>query len=108
MHELRFFFDPGSGTCLWSRNDEARRAFGYPVEHWKLPISENTKRWLDHRVTWYDTALDWQDPGGDSPWDHEESQRFSAAVERGLRLLRYELPPDIFLIIDETRRRDPS
>ena len=37
---IRFSFDPGSGVCLWAKNEAAREKFGYPIEHWELPLRE--------------------------------------------------------------------
>lgn len=46
MYKLRYFFDFGSGICLWAANDAARDHFGYPVDSSKLPITST----LMHRV----------------------------------------------------------
>lgn len=39
MYRLRYFFDFGSGICLWAANDAARDDFDYPVHSSKLPIT---------------------------------------------------------------------
>ena len=59
---FRYFFDPGSGICLWSDNDEAREKFDYPVELSDLGLSENLLRQAIHLIAWYDTSLDWSYP----------------------------------------------
>jgi hypothetical protein len=93
-YELRFFFDPGSGICLWSANQEARERFGYPVDHWKLDLSENTKRWLTYLIAWFDTSIDWSSPSdSDDQWSAEEVAQFRKASERGLAFIREELGP---------------
>lgn len=103
MYEPRFSFDCGSGVCLWARNDAARGRFGYPVDHWELPLSENTRRWLTHLVAWYDTSIDWESPGDtDGRWSEEELERFKAAAERGAQLLRAELPASHYVLFSET------
>ena len=38
--KLRYLFDPGSGVCPWAADDEARKAFGYPVQLKQLPLSQ--------------------------------------------------------------------
>jgi hypothetical protein len=50
-YEIRYFFDPGSGVCLWAKNAAAREKFGYPIDHRNLGLSENTKSWLQHLIT---------------------------------------------------------
>lgn len=52
-HTFRFFFDAGSGVCLWAADEGTKQRYGYPVEHWDLPLSENTKRWLTYLIAWY-------------------------------------------------------
>lgn len=39
-YRLRFFFDTGSGVCLWTANDAAREIYDYPVSMEALPVSE--------------------------------------------------------------------
>lgn len=59
---------------------------------WLLPLSENSKRWLDYLVAWYDTSIDWASPGdSDDRWSTEELARFHQAASRGLALVREEL-----------------
>lgn len=100
---LRYFFDPGSGVCLWAENDEAKEKFGYPVEHWELPLSENAKRFLQHLVAWFDTSIDWSAPGDtDEYWSAEELASFKAASAKGLLMLKDELSVQGYEFIDET------
>ena len=99
---LRYFFDTGSGVCLWAANDRARGRFGYAVALDDLPLSENTRRWLLHLVAWHDTAIDWSaPPQAASGWTAEEAQRFQAAADRGLALLRQDLPAPDWQVIDD-------
>lgn len=100
-YELRYFFDPGSGICFWSANQEARDRFGYPVGHGALNLSEDATRWLSHLIAWFDTSIDWSSPGSsDDRWSVEEMARFREAARRGLALVRDELGP-AFVIADE-------
>jgi len=95
---LRFFFDAGAGVCLWAGNDAARERFGYAVAHGDLPLSVNTKRWLDYLVAWFDTSLDWENaPAQGAYWTVEEEARFRAAAVAGLEMVRRELG-DGFLV----------
>jgi hypothetical protein len=41
---LRFFFDAGSGVCLWAYDAEAKARFGYPVEAEMLDIPQSCAR----------------------------------------------------------------
>jgi hypothetical protein len=100
---IRYLFDPGSGACLWAANEEAKSRFGYPIAHWELPLSENTKRFLQHLVAWFDTSIDWSSPGdADDYWTAEELDRFKASAANGLQLLRQELPSAQYEFIDAT------
>jgi hypothetical protein len=81
-------------------NDAARARYGYPVDHWKLPLSENTRRCLSHLVAWFDTSIDWASPtDSDDRWDESELQRFLAAKQRAHELLAGELPPLEFEVV---------
>lgn len=99
-YELRYFFDPGSGICLWAKNQEARERFGYPIDHWTLALSENTRRWLSYLIAWFDTSIDWSAPSdSDDHWSDEEVARFREASQRGLTLIREELG-ESFVIVE--------
>lgn len=98
---IRYLFDPGSGVGLWASNEEAKSRFGYPIDHWELPLSENTKRFLQHLVAWFDTSIDWSSPGDtDDYWTEEELNRFKISSAKGLQLLRQELPESQYEFID--------
>ncbi len=98
---FRYFFDPGSGICLWSGNDEARERFDYPVELSDLGLSENLLRQAFHLIAWYDTSLDWSYPSNPSPWAESEKTRFHVASQNLLSMLRQELGSE-FEIHDES------
>lgn len=99
---LRYFFDAGSGICLWSGNAEAEARWGYAVDHAALPMGEDTRRFLQALVARFDTSIDWSDPGAPGPWSAEERMRFRAAAAEGLRLLRQELGGQGYVFVDET------
>jgi len=99
IFELRFSFDLGSGVCLWATNDAAKEKFDYAIDHWKLPLTENTKRWLDHLISWYDVSLDWENPPNTSAvWTSLESSNFESAVAYGLESLVNELSTEEYVI----------
>jgi hypothetical protein len=91
VYQLRFFFDYGSGGCLWPGNDAAIQAFGFgPLDadtydlHGQLldaarialpaAIKERIKA-LDHR---FSASLDQHNPGGPGLWTAEQWQAFHA------------------------------
>lgn len=94
IYRLRFFFDAGSGVCLWADNEAAREAFGYPVRSEELPIEPETEARLERLIAWFDESVDWDDPGTAWPWTDEEQARFDAEAQAMLALLRQELGPE--------------
>ncbi|CAA6822022.1 MAG: Unknown protein [uncultured Sulfurovum sp.] len=81
VFKLRFFFDAGSGICMWSANDNSKEKFGdYPIECNQLPISENLWRKLSYLTAWYDTCIDWSYPPNPTPWSTSECHRFNKEV----------------------------
>lgn len=101
---LRYFFEYGSGVCLWACNDAALNRCGdYAIDTDVLPLSANTRYWLQHLIAWYDTGLDWDDPGsGVSRWSENEHAHFKLAAQDGLRRLRQELSAETYEISDES------
>lgn len=99
-YRFRFFFDAGTGACLWAANDAARARFDYPTECRDLPISENLQRYLYYLAAWYDTSIDWNYPPDPSPWTQDEASSFNDAVKQLLPRLRNELGHQ-FEIVDE-------
>ena len=100
MIQLRFFFDSGSGTCLWAANPAAHAAHGYAVDHHALPLSPALRTQLDHLIARHDTRLDWSNPGGPSPWTTADHAAFTAETAATLAALRAELAPHSIEILD--------
>jgi hypothetical protein len=65
--KLRYFFDPGSGICLWAADDEARAQFGYPVELEELSLAGDTLALGNSLIERFDGSINWSDPGSASP-----------------------------------------
>jgi len=99
--KLRYFFDPGSGACLWAGDDEARKTFGYPVDLQKLPLAQETVTLGQQLITHFDTSIDWDDPQNPSPWSDAEKQSFRAASQNLYATLSSALGRH-FEIVDET------
>ncbi len=98
---LRFFFDAGSGVCLWSADAATRARYGVAVTAEQLPLRAATRQEIARLVAWYDASLDWDDPAGPTPWSPEACARFNAAARALLARLRAELAP--MTIEDEFR-----
>lgn len=76
--KLRYFFDPGSGVCLWALDEEARAAFGYPVGLERLPLPDELIAMGNELITWFDTSINWNYPPNPSPWSPAERLEFMA------------------------------
>ena len=98
-YKIRFFFEWG-GYCLWGANDEARNKYGSPIEPSELPLSKETLENIKKMERWHHTALDWNDPGGPSPWTREEHEKFGRGAKTLLEKIISELGED-YEIIDK-------
>ena len=103
-YRLRYFFDPGSGICLWGGDDRTRSVFGYPIDPEALPLSGDVVAEARRLTEWFDESLNWVDPGGPSRWGPPQWDRFDAAAHALLTRLRRELG-DRFAIQDEFGER---
>jgi hypothetical protein len=102
IYKLRYFFDTGSGTCLWSANDTARDHFDYPVDINQLPLSTTLRYRVWFVLAWYDTFLDWENAPQPSQWWITEQEPFNQAAQEVLQLLKQELQEE-FEVIDESK-----
>lgn len=96
---LRFFFDAGSGVCLWAQDEAAKARFGYPVEASALDIPIELRAEMEQLVVDYDDTFPWDDPGGGgvvephrTMFGYEESPPFVTRVRALLPRLRAALP----------------
>jgi len=96
---LRFFFDAGSGVCLWAQNEAAKTRFGYPVEAGDLDIPAELRAEIEQLITDYDDTFPWDDPGGGgvvepsrTMFGYEENPTFVTRVRALLPKLRAALP----------------
>lgn len=79
------------GPCLWGGNIKAQEKYDYAINIDDLPLSPQIKERVEAMIRWHDTALDWDNPGGDSPWTDEESERFEKAATELYEDLKKEL-----------------
>jgi hypothetical protein len=103
-YELRYFFDYGSGICLWSLNEEANKKFGYPVELEGLGLPSDVKNLALDLLRRFDRSLDWDDPASPSVWSIDDRDRFNIDSQKLLQQLREHLGED-FRIKDERKIR---
>jgi broad specificity phosphatase PhoE len=92
-YHLKLMFE-WRGGCLWAANDAALKAFDVGEIEDELPLTDETRQRLEELSVWHDTALDWDDPGGPSPWSAEEYERFVRAAREVLERVRAELGPE--------------
>ena len=102
-YKARYFFDWGSGICLWSASLATREAFDYPIESSALPISDELRDTLERVVALQLGQLNEADPGGPSPWSDDDLQSFRRESRALLEQLRIELGDD-WEIVDESQR----
>ena len=87
-YKLRYFFEPGSGICLWSENELARDRFGYPVELDSLELTSSVKMQAEELIERFDTSIDWSYPPVPSLWSDMECERFQVETAGLLRSLQ--------------------
>lgn len=101
-HRLRYFFDAGSGVCVWAGDAATEARYGYAVELDALPLSDGTRRALRRLIAAFDRSIDWADPAGADVRGAGERERFADAAREGLALLRRELHASGFEVVDES------
>jgi hypothetical protein len=92
MRVVRFFFDAGSGTVLWSASPQDKHN-GYAVELRQLPISPALSAELTRLISAYDASLNWDYPPDPGPWRETQCREFNQAAHRAVQRLREELGP---------------
>jgi hypothetical protein len=107
LYRLRFCFDTGSGICLWSDNDAARKRFDYPVDLEKLSLPQTIRRRGYFVIAWYDTFVDWENAPEASRWWPREEAAFKAAAHELLALLREHLGTE-FEVVDQSGTAEPA
>ena len=94
-YRLKFMFDWGSGCCVWTTNDAAKKLFGdYAVLTEQLPISAQLKVTLNRLIYQHDEALDWDYPPNPLLWSEEQEAAFKAEAIAAYQQLCMELGKD--------------
>lgn len=100
-YQFRYFFDPGSGVCLWSANDAARARFGYPVALDDLVLPAALDSRARELISRFDTSIAWDDPAAPSPWSASDRAEFAQDAAALLAALRDHMGDDA-AFVDET------
>jgi hypothetical protein len=90
---VRFFFDFGSGRCLWACDDLTRAEFGYAIDHHAIGLPNALAAELDRLEAWRNRALNWEDPMGPGPWREAECAAFNAAARQAAAQVADALGP---------------
>lgn len=101
VYKLKFMFDWGAGTCVWSANAAAREKYGYLIALHRLPISAGLLQTLLDLCARHDEALDWDNPSGPLLWDQKQRARFSWEARSGYERLRRELGTEYDIALQE-------
>jgi hypothetical protein len=88
-YRLRFFFDYGSGGCLWCANEATYRKYdvgpldaeifdmdGKLSHEARIKLPETTRRKVLALDKLYGESIRWEDPAGNSPWDKAQWDSF--------------------------------
>ncbi len=107
-YRIRFFFDYGSGICLWSGNAPTRERFGYPIEPEPLGLSPETAAEVTRLIAWYDRSLDWDHAPQERPWSQAERERFNEAMHRLLAAIQRELGAQYEIVNQQPDMQTPA
>lgn len=99
---LRFFFDSGSGICLWSGDAFTEDRYGLAVEACALPLPPDLVAETERLIALGDMGLDWDVPEGPSPWTADDERGFQWEADALWERLRVALGPG-FVVVDERR-----
>jgi len=102
LPRVRFFFDAGSGCCMWSANAAARRELGtYEINLSTLPLPKALQDEGEVLIQRQYTSIDWDDPFNGKPWTDAEHAAFDTEVTDWLARVRAAL--DGKVVIDDAR-----
>jgi hypothetical protein len=93
LYELRYFFDTGSGICLWPGNDRTTERFGYAIDLRTLGLPENVILQGEELLVRFDTWMDWNNAPAEI-WSESERLSFAEDAQAYLQVLRSCLGTD--------------
>ncbi len=74
---IKFMFDWGADTCIWSVNKEAEEQIGEGlISLEKFPLSNELKTMIENLCAEYQTALNWDEPQAGIAWSDEQLDDF--------------------------------
>jgi len=96
MLMLKFMFDYRADSCIWTANQEAADKFGgWGFIHYEtLNISKELGLRMINLCDEFDSSLDWNNPGGPSPWTDEHGSDFKKRAHKAYEDLVNELGDD--------------
>jgi hypothetical protein len=110
-YRLRFFFDYGCGGCLWCDNEAAYKKYdvgtldaeifdlkGNILQEARIKLPAQLKQKVEELDKLYSESLDWNDPGGESPWGQEQWDHFHEQARELYEKISQELGDDFEII----------
>ena len=100
--KIRFFFDYGSGVCLWAGDNYTSNLLGYPIsiEADFLALDTTLIAEANRLIDLYDESLNWESPLDDSPWSQETWSEFFEDTRKLYSSLREAFQECIILVND--------
>ena len=106
-YRLRYWFEWGCSSdecpCLWGDDDFTKEKYGYSVDLFALPISEDLRSFLIQLGQVHDKALNWEYPPDPLLWTKEEEAAFYLKAKEGHRRLVEELGSNFEIIYCEEK-----
>ncbi len=93
-YNMKYMFDWGSGTCLWSVNESALNKYGYDVDVKELPVSEELKKRMLDLISKHDEALNWEEPNIGLIWTEKQQTKFIIEAKKVYKDICSELGLD--------------
>jgi hypothetical protein len=99
-NHFHFYFDYFSSP-FWPADSATWDKWREPLGHQRheiLPLTAETVRSCEELSLWYDSVLNWSDPGNGLLWDRAENERFLVAARELFQRAQAELGEDFELI----------
>lgn len=121
IYILRFFFDYGSGGCLWSGNDAAYEKFDVGTldaethdfdenvtEEARIQLPKPIKQKVLYLDQLFCESLNWDDPGGPSLWNNDQWEDFLQMAHKLHTEISEYLGNDFEIIYEQDDYRNPN
>lgn len=108
-YQLSFFFDYGTETCLWCRNQKAYDKFSVHIDLDKLPLSEKTKAKIYELDDMFYDSLNWESPADPGPWRQDMCEKFNFSARELYEQIAQELGDEFEVFYDfNDLKEDPD